>query len=401
MRRDKEKNGLNNFIVALMISSQFINTMFSSYFGIGISYFSVVLILVSVLLIYSFLRGNLRNLNTKFIAMLVLLIISYIMTMLFQANKSNLVVIDFVGMCILPFIVGALVKADYSKVMRNIMFFLCLGLPILNDIFTKSNNGTNYDAVSMGISYAILPMITSGVYYFFINRKKLNLLDRILVCIAFIFVFNFFIKSYRGALLCFFIAVTYIVITYNENVKKSRIIRNIIILMILILAILFRNNILLMVKSFFGAFNINVASIEKILYLAEAEDDISNGRAEIYKIAIEKFAEKPVFGHGMSTFLYNEGIIFPHNFFLQLLYDGGIIMFIYFMVYIIRGFIVFRKKRNSEESTQKVFFIMLMCISIPRVMVSAEIWRVISLWMFMGMLSQYNRKEIDKSNEGN
>ena len=52
-----------------------------------------------------------------------------------------------------------------------------------------------------------------------------------------------------------------------------------------------------------------------------AEGDMSNGRDYIEGIALHKIAESPIFGYGLDQFENNTGMVYPHNFVLQMVFQ--------------------------------------------------------------------------------
>ena len=47
--------------------------------------------------------------------------------------------------------------------------------------------------------------------------------------------------------------------------------------------------------------------------------------------------------------------------------------------------------KNIEMKDQKVFILLLFFVSIPRMMVSAESWRIMPFWIMLSMINQVHR----------
>ena len=117
-----------------------------------------------------------------------------------------------------------------------------------------------------------------------------------------------------------------------------------------------------------------------------------SGRTEIWRIATGIVKQNLVFGHGMAD---NGGFVYwsyngephsywqAHNQWLQLLYDGGLILVVAFVWLLgITG----KKVKYADEKVSSVF---LACISAFMVMMIAEIYTYTPYLFIMIFLSQY------------
>ncbi|MFR5348100.1 hypothetical protein [Romboutsia timonensis] len=85
-------------------------------------------------------------------------------------------------------------------------------------------------------------------------------------------------------------------------------------------------------------FGIDVGAINKSLYFFN-KGNISNGRNDFFQIALDYFKQKPIIGNGIGTFTNKNmyGIDFVHNFILQFLYEGGIILTIPILILVFKA----------------------------------------------------------------
>ena len=76
--------------------------------------------------------------------------------------------------------------------------------------------------------------------------------------------------------------------------------------------------------------------VERVSFSGKYADDYSNERYELYQLAWEKSKDRPFLGHGTASFTYyyvprigkeyiETRIYFPHNVFLELLYENGLV----------------------------------------------------------------------------
>lgn len=131
--------------------------------------------------------------------------------------------------------------------------------------------------------------------------------------------------------------------------------------------------------------SLSVRFIDKLLAL-HREGDILNGRKACYRAAWEGIfagAFPMLFGHGISTFAANTGMVYPHNFLLQLLYDGGLLLFC--LVAIPLAWRAVGTLRRCECNTW-MLFLLLFCSAVIRALFSADLWKQELLWFFFGIL---------------
>lgn len=90
-----------------------------------------------------------------------------------------------------------------------------------------------------------------------------------------------------------------------------------------------------------------------------------------------------LFGHGISTFAANTGMAYPHNFLLQLLYDGGFLLFCPVAIPLV--WYAVGTLRRCNRSTW-MLFLLLFCSAVIRALFSADLWKQELLWFSFGIL---------------
>ena len=151
------------------------------------------------------------------------------------------------------------------------------------------------------------------------------------------------------------------------------------------------NNILL-------SFDIKLDFIQKTFRLKK---DISNGRDEITQYVVENIFKSPLWGHGISVIRYNtNGVIdYPHNFILQLFYDGGILLAVPVLYFVIKMLWHAIWGENNDKTILLVFFC-LTCL--PKMFFSTNMWENPSFWLLLFNYIQFDignfkiRKKTDK-----
>ena len=204
----------------------------------------------------------------------------------------------------------------------------------------------------------------------------------------------------RGVYLALLLCLLFCEIVNGITTKKLLIFSVIIcIIMILLIHII---PILTFINDFLNSHNISFKIIEKNLRLLK-EGDVSNGRENIYPIAIEGINKSFIIGNGIGSFnlKYNT---YPHNFILQIMYEGGLLFLIPIIIPAIYGFYTILAKKNISKNMRS-FVIFLFCASIIRLFISYEFWKEMFFWMYLSVsvLAMLNKDiMIDKEyNNGN
>ena len=233
---------------------------------------------------------------------------------------------------------------------------------------------TTYDMV---FSYLFLvPIIIITYKMFFIKFKIIDLISIILGIIAIL------LYGARGPLLAYIIFIMLLVLNYFLKSKIKP--KDLIIIMIaqtsiLLLAI----NVNLLLN------NINKLLLQfglhsRTLYLLMSENiDFSTGRSGIYEMTLERIFKKPIFGYGITgDRLFLNGA-YPHNIFLELLAQfgivfGGIIIIIFVIIWI-KG--VFVNKNITENHLGIIFA----GIGLITLFYSDSYLTVSNFWLFMAI----------------
>lgn len=383
---------LGTLSLVILVGSQYLNEVLNLYVGNNRGFFTPIIAVVAIMFLASlFIMRSIKK-NRYSTILIVILLIAYLLTLILQPGKSTLNIIDFFGMCILPIAVGAYLRIDYKLAFRGCMVLLLLAVPVFGKLFLKANIGLNYDAVSMSTSYDILPISIAGSVYIIYFGKDSKLFDKLLFILSIVFVFSLIRMSYRGALLSLAISLLTAFYFRKPSETYKRRLQIIALGLLLILVIANIEYILEIMSGILQRINVRVAFIDKTLYLLKT-DTIGHGRLEIWLLAFRGFLSSPLWGNGMATFQYYTGYPFPHNYLLEFLFDGGVLLFV--PLAIIFGYAI--KKLIGSAWTgdryQFAFTMMTGSISLVRGFFSAESWRIILLWLFIGLALNNNETD--------
>ena len=202
-------------------------------------------------------------------------------------------------------------------------------------------------------------------------------------------------NSNRGGLFSLAILFYFIIIRKNRKGTQYTSRRGIISVIILLVIVIIALNYEPIVKALYNllsANNIKISAVNK-MYLLIITENVMNNRSELYEYAWKGFLESPIWGNGIGAFSVNHGG-WTHNFFLQILYEGGLILFLLLIIPMIKiiGYMIGKNVVKEEYA----LMVLLFCTSIPKLMFSTEVWMTQGFWMLLvfGMIVVRNYKKV-------
>lgn len=347
-------------------------------------------VVIGLLLIGLFLqRRSFLKLRKSHWGICILCILWYIMTSVFIASPS--VSIQFFGIfMIATFLIPGIIRIDVRTFLIALIVLPSMGVLYLDRIFYGEIIETG--VVSMGTCYALLiPVLGDLVYLRFYYKKESIWIKIIMLFFAAINLFylvQMAMFGSRGPILCAVLLImSFFVIQIGDNkrilIRKRRVL---IIIIGLIFLISSFSTILQSLQTFFSTFDISLNVVDKFLRLDDA-GDVTNGRESLSTMAWKGIMESPLWGNGISQFNNNTGEGYPHNFILQMLYDGGIILTLAIMAPISRSLI---RKLKTVSENEFVCLMLLFFASVPGALFSGDFWNASTLWMFFGFVLSKN-----------
>ena len=102
----------------------------------------------------------------------------------------------------------------------------------------------------------------------------------------------------------------------------------------------------------------------------------------MYEAAIAGIKNAPLLGNGIEAFPAYTAYSYPHNFILQLVYEGGILFCVIPVITIawVSYKLLFSQIKDKDC---QVFLILLFVQVIPRFLVSATIWKDKCFWLLV------------------
>lgn len=245
--------------------------------------------------------------------------------------------------------------------------------------------GSNYLALgsTVGISIIILNFL------YFVNEKNSN------KTLFFIFIIlqmtiALLISGGRMPLLSliivftFYFAFSLISITKNIYIRKG--------IKKLALLILFLSPLIIILGKI-GMFDVVLIRLSE-LFKSIDSDTSALGRLNRYMVALDMWGKKPLIGNGIGSFsLFYNGVDmrdYPHNIFLEILSELGIVGFVVFFLLIINslynGWILFKKKFKAIDSLQMTLILAFLYLFI-NANVSGDINDNRLMFTFISLLS--------------
>ena len=380
----------NDFLLSLFICTSAINVIITTIIPAlaGTLMAGLYLFIGLVVAIESVLRNprGLRRIKVTPSGIILTALSIYFVVPL-MGHKTDLGLGEYAVYTVIPLLILSNNEYDYKRVIRICPVLSFAGVFFINSIFVLT-----YYSITMGVSYAFLAPVVFSLIYLITDRG-----NRIINLCAFLHIFyliQLFMYGSRGTLLSIGVLL---IILWVLRKKHSKIsiswFRFFLVLAFIILVSAFFLDIINYINSALRSVGIHLQFVDKILLL-ESRGNIGNGRNEIIEVALSHILQKPILGHGISTFTFYTSIDYPHNFIVQGFFDLGIIgMLIVFIP------VVSATLRIFHISQEKLYFIVaLFCSSVPGALFSGNMWRNSLLWLTFAFILKFgkDRKTIER-----
>lgn len=382
IKRSNRKKIYESILVSVFINTPAINIVVASAiprFSNGIMsilYFSLFFLMVLNFIISYKDRWRIENISSMMI--LCLIVFAYLMTaLMIGAQLSIFYLVIYV---LLPLIIVSKMDLDGRCIVNCCILIPLIGIPFIPLVFESVDN-----SISMGLSYAFLPSIVFSTSYLIAYSKNSTVIT-IAAVMDLIYCILILLHGSRGVVLsCFITIIVFWLIRKKIKKKCDKYLWIKVILLMILLTLLFvyRWHIIEYVYDYFFKRGVTIEFFEKMLRLQEV-GGIDNGRNAITEVFLEKFIEKPLIGHGIKSFQYYTGIVYPHNFIFQILFDLGLIGLLVIMIPIVLATI--RLVKNMYTYENAFLLIALICIAIPGALFSMDLWLNPILWLTFSLL---------------
>ena len=391
---------INTLLASIVFLSELLIVPLISIFGITSNANLYILIIEILLLGLNFLfHFNSIKINLNFIILFSLFsIMAFVSIISYDTFSFPQAIYYF----IVPFIVFSQ-PIDGKKFLECSMYLSIVSIFCINSIFSFFYE--DFGQISMGNSYAIFSAILVGLMHFVFYRKQSNIVLKLIYCLDFYYCIKLIISGTRGAIFALCILFLLILVLRTRispsnkknsdlvyNVKKNNALkRNIVItisLIVLMVVYLNSDSILITLGEICNNLFGKIPSfINKSINLINF-NNLNNGRTDLYRTAFSLIGNNVFFGYGVRTFSLYTTYPWPHNLFIQLLFEGGILFsslpFCFLIIFIYKC--LFMKFNNASI---QVFCITLFVSLLPRYFVSNDIWLGVHFWIVMGACCQF------------
>ena len=316
----------------------------------------------------------------------IYLLLFYVLTNLFISSP----VVSFPFFLIFTisaFLIPHITLIDSYTMLKTMMILPSFAIVRYHSVFASVVDWTT--RLPMDVSYGYLIPILANVvfmwYYFREEKIGAKIITLLFSLINLVFFLNILLYGSRGPILCVFLllcALWCVKLKDNDNfqINKNKLF---VLLLLVVSVVLLSTPLLIYIDGALNKYGIEVDAITKMVYLQDMEGDISNGRSELNAITWKGIMEHPLFGNGLDQYDNNNpGEDYPHNFILQILYDGGLFLLLLFMPIFIR----IPKYLKFIRIHELLIFFVLFFGSVPGALFSQDLWCIPVLWMFFGLM---------------
>lgn len=289
------------------------------------------------------------------------------------------------------FLVPQIVSIDAKIVIKLMMIVPSFAVLHLDQVFFSMVNWAN--KISMDASYAFLIPITATVCYLFLYFKEESKLQKIIMLVFtfvnIVFLWKILSCGSRGPIVSVIAEIVFLIMIRKKDdfgvvVNWGKVF--IVSVIAIIISATFEN-LLAYINGQLLSSGFEIRFFQKFYDLA-LEGDLAHGRDDIAAITMSGFWDSPIWGNGIDQFETNTGgeIPYPHNFLLQILYDGGLLL-LCMLIPVAKGI---RNKYKNCTKDQYAIMTLFLFASAPGALFSQDLWNIAILWMFFGIAVSKN-----------
>ncbi|MEK6494835.1 hypothetical protein [Myroides odoratimimus] len=375
-----EKKQINSIGLAIFLSANPLSWI--------LPFNSVIVFICLIGLVILLFNNKITNFLNSLLILICYVIVLFFFSMLdvrIEEERLNLYFTSFLVFGITG-VLYSQVLIDYRTFFNTILVISILCLPIVYSIDSRNfNSGEEASGFYMGVSYGILRFLLAIIIIVFLTKKTKKTLFLSLV-VGFFYIAFYLKYGTRGALLSLllFLLLLYLL---KKDVLNYRVLT--LFGFLAFLSLLFFQEGVLFLDGFLNKNDISIEAVSKMAYMINSNIELSNGRETLYNYAFQDISQSPILGLGISSYesRYN---IYVHNFLIQGLYEGGLIMLFLFVGVLLLFFKLIVNNRLPKND--KVFLIYVFCSGIIELFFSNVLWRSVFFWYFVCLIFMYRKK---------
>jgi len=347
----------------------------------------------SVLVILIALLHKQKRINTVPLVLLFSILTAYLLTPDY-GDKIELTTPYLLMFTLIPLAIPQFIKVD-----ARILSLFAMVVPSFGVLFpTKLFVLNSENVIGMDFTYSLLIPVIATIIYVVQYRDKdswgWKLFSIPFILANSIYLFYMLLFGSRAPSMSVLLCLLFLFICHVDKhargirLNRKRLLWLLLFFLVIGLTFITIVNALSVVLSNNG---IDSGSLEKLSRLS-SEGDLSNGRRGIVNNVLGKFWESPLIGYGLASSPYVIDDSYPHNFILQFLLDGGILL-----TTIVLAPMCFYLYKWSKRCNMNDFSIICLFFfsSVIGALFSLDVWMNARLWLFFGFLfsrfMSYNR----------
>lgn len=336
----------------------------------------IIVILSIVMFMYK------RQINKYFIYLNIFVLVYITLNYIFY-NQYKEEIKQIINMYIYSGIISTFIYSycnNYKKLFNTLFIIALINIPITYTLFlNRAVNGFNY----MDFGYYLLPTVLILYLKFYRDKKYVYLIMMIPLSVT------IFIYGSRGATLSLLFCIFLTSFFYFKNYLTYKKIIFIIFSISIIISIIFissQEDYLIKFNKYLNSKGIYSYAITKYVNPYES---FSSGRNERYEIALKDIEKSPIIGNGIGNYTHQYGLNYIHNIILQLMDEGGVLLFL-IVCYLILRF--FKKLINERDINKQIIYIFLLSLTF-KLIITSQYWDEPTFWIIL-MISISRNKNV-------
>lgn len=366
---------INSWIVALLICSTCIAVVIPS---------QGIVVLTNIVLFGAMIVLNIRHYSLrKYAPSLVMATLLLVLFMINILIHSQPLVTDYLlhFICFgIPLLFIPLQYVDFDKVIRNVAIAAIIFLPffLTHDYGYSATGGDagSDDGELMTASYRVLPLILAA---FLTSMKETRKVWKWGFSILGIIYFAFLmVIGSRGAILSVLVFFVLLFISRAKS-KAGKITLSGLTVILATVLITWFDKMIEWLYDKTEAFGLSLLAISRLYFKTTQGGNMDSGRGDLIAEALRDFGESPIWGKGIASFQNFSG--YPHNLFVQMLQEGGLILFIPFAIIFYIGL-----KDLVLGDRKSIYYRALLftfCGGVMQLMFSNYFWTSSIFWLFV------------------
>lgn len=351
----------------------------------------IVWLVTGIIILISFFNNSFR-VNIKIILLVLFFAVLFSINYLIVDYKDEVIhiFVEFAKFGVVPLYLASFIK-DYKILLKKwylfSVFVLLIWLIFLGEVNSRELNYMTFGR-HMTLSFIIFTI------YFYINVKKKTNLFLMIVCLTLIT----FFANRSSLLICLIILILFEFRSFKNRNVLLNYLKSIAYIFLAVVFVLKLENIVYWLRDILQEIGINSYVLTKLVFAFRSGlDESLSGRDTLAMQTIELITAKNFMPNGIGYFQHVTGIVYPHNFILEILVIFGWIGILVLLVIFVLSIF---KYVSLKEQNQKVIIFVLFVYVFVRLSFSGSFWSEEQFWILVGLFltskseNGINRKKV-------